>query len=103
MSDLSNWVYEQRMNKWRNEHFATTASVTTHFVLQLGIGSNHMNSILKSSIWILWKQDNRQTQGDNLAELLLQRQPNRQPVPQLRNAKARVPSVWKRVFAELIG
>merc|ERR1711892_1223672 len=81
MSELEEWVYEQRMAKWRAEHFATTASVTTHFVLQ----SNTPPS----------------NQTGNLVELLLQQQ-NQQQTPQLRNAKACVPSVLKRVLAELI-
>ena len=89
-SELEEWVYEQRMAKWRAEHFATTtASVTTHFVLQ----SNATTA------------SNNQT--GNLVELLLQQQNQQQnqqqQQPQLRNAKARVPSVLKRVMAELIG
>ena len=85
MSELEEWVYEQRMAKWRAEHFATTASVTTHFVLQ----SNTPPS----------------NQTGNLVELLLQQQnqQHQQQTPQLRNAKACVPSVLKRVLAELIG
>merc|ERR1711935_435140 len=83
MSELEEWVYEQRMAKWRAEHFATTASVTTHFVLQ----SNTPPS----------------NQTGNLVELLLQQQnQQQQQTPQLRNAKACVPSVLKRVLAELI-
>ena len=42
--------------------------------------------------------------GDTtLEQLLLQQPPVQAQQPQLRNAKARVPSVVKRVIAELIG
>ena len=81
MDEMQNWLYEQKYRKWQSEYFPQIRHTSTHYIIhQRTTATNNGRS-----------DRNRIAQNARAP-----------PVADF-NAKAKVPSVVKRVLAEFIG
>ena len=80
MDEMQNWLYEQKYRKWQSEYFPQIRHTSTHYII-------HQRTTATNN-----GRPDRNRNAQNV----------RAPVADF-NAKAKVPSVVKRVLAEFIG
>ena len=79
MDEMQNWLYEQKYRKWQSEYFPQIRHTSTHYIIH------------------------QRTTNNGRADRNRIAQNARAPTVADFNAKAKVPSVVKRVLAEFIG
>ena len=82
MDEMQNWLYEQKYRKWQSEYFPQIRHTSTHYIIHQRTTTTATNN----------GRADRNRNAQNV----------RVPVADF-NAKAKVPSVVKRVLAEFIG
>ena len=111
ISELEKWVHDQKLRRWTRDHMASssTSSILNHIFINAASASSttsRVNSQAVTNPQNVQRNNGRNNNRNRFARnirLFFQQRNGQVPPEPTFVARAHIPSVYKRVFAEIIG